>query len=40
MHVSQLDVVKLLGQLLEEAYPNFVEKNLSYDCLLYTSRCV
>ena len=31
MHVSQLDVVKLLGQLLEEAYPNFVEKNLSYD---------
>ena len=31
MHVAQLDVVKLLGQLLEEAYPNFVEKNLSYD---------
>ena len=31
MHVSQLDVVNLLGQLLEEAYPNFVEKNLSYD---------
>lgn len=31
MHVAQLDIVKLLGQLLEEAYPNFVEKNLSYD---------
>ena len=29
--MAQLDVVKLLGQLLEEAYPNFVEKNLSYD---------
>ena len=26
MHVAQVDVVKLLGQLLEEAYPNFVEK--------------
>ena len=23
--------MKLLGQLLEEAYPNFVEKGLSYD---------
>ncbi|MCC8026375.1 MAG: HAMP domain-containing histidine kinase [Clostridium sp.] len=31
MHVAQLDVVKLLSQLLEEAYPNFVDKNLSYD---------
>ncbi|EEG51552.1 ATPase/histidine kinase/DNA gyrase B/HSP90 domain protein [[Clostridium] asparagiforme DSM 15981] len=31
MHVAQLDLVKLLGQLLEEAYPNFAEKNLSYD---------
>lgn len=31
MHVGQLDIVKLLSQLLEEAYPNFVEKNLSYD---------
>ena len=31
MHVSQVDIVKLLGQLLEEAYPNFVEKGLSYD---------
>ena len=26
MHVAQLDVVKLLGQLLEEAYPNFAGK--------------
>ncbi len=31
MHVAQLDIVKLLGQLLEEAYPSFAEKNLSYD---------
>ena len=31
MHVGQLDIVKLLSQLLEEAYPNFAEKNLSYD---------
>ena len=31
MHVAQLDLVKLLGQLLEEAYPHFAEKNLSYD---------
>lgn len=31
MHVGQLDIVKLLSQLLEEAYPNFVGKNLSYD---------
>ena len=29
MHVGQ--IVKLLGQLVEEAYPNFVEKGLSYD---------
>lgn len=31
MHVTQLDIVKLLSQLLEEAYPNFADKNLSYD---------
>lgn len=31
MHVGDLDIVKLLGQLLEEAYPNFVDKGLSYD---------
>lgn len=31
MHVAQLDIVKLLSQLLEEAYPSFVDKNLSYD---------
>ena len=33
MHVGQIDIVKLLGQLVEEAYPNFVEKGLSYDLL-------
>ena len=31
MHVGELDIVKLLSQLLEEAYPNFVDKGLSYD---------
>ncbi len=29
MHVGQVDVVKLLSQLLEEFYPSFVDKNLS-----------
>ena len=28
---GELDIVKLLSQLLEEAYPNFVDKGLSYD---------
>ena len=31
MNVTQLDIVKLLSQLLEEAYPNFAAKGLSYD---------
>ncbi len=31
MHVSSVDLVKLLSQLLEEFYPNFVDKNLSYE---------
>ena len=31
MHVSQLDVVKLLGQLLEEFYPSFADKGLTYE---------
>lgn len=31
MKVSYVDIVKLLSQLLEESYPNFVEKGLSYD---------
>ncbi|MDO4438644.1 MAG: HAMP domain-containing sensor histidine kinase [Eubacteriales bacterium] len=31
MKVSYVDVVKLLEQLLEEAYPNFVERGLSYE---------
>lgn len=26
MHIGQIDIVKLLEQLLEEAYPNFEEK--------------
>ena len=31
MHVSKVDIIKLLGQLLEESYPNFSNKNLSYE---------
>ncbi|HCD45092.1 MAG TPA: two-component sensor histidine kinase [Lachnoclostridium sp.] len=31
MHVSKVDVVKILSQLLEEFYPSFVDKNLSYE---------
>lgn len=31
MHVSKVDVVKLISQLLEEFYPSFADKNLSYE---------
>lgn len=31
MNVSKVDVVKLLSQLLEEFYPSFADKNLSYE---------
>ncbi len=31
MHVAKVDVVKLISQLLEEFYPSFVDKNLSYE---------
>ncbi len=31
MQVSKVDIIKLLGQLLEESYPNFSRKNLSYE---------
>ena len=31
MHVAKVDVVKLLSQLLEEFYPSFSDKNLSYE---------
>jgi len=31
MKVSYVDIVKLLEQLLEESYPSFVEKGLSYE---------
>ena len=31
MHVSKVDIVKLLGQLLEESYPNFANKGISYE---------
>ncbi len=31
MHISRVDIVKLLGQLLEESYPNFAGKGLSYE---------
>lgn len=31
MKVAKLDIVKLLSQLLEEFYPSFADKNLSYE---------
>lgn len=31
MHVSRVDIIKLLSQLLEEAYPNFEKRGLSYE---------
>ena len=31
MNIEQIDIVKLLGQLLEEAYPSFMENNLEYE---------
>lgn len=31
MNVEQIDIVKLLEQLLEEAYPSFMENNLEYE---------
>lgn len=31
MNITRVDVIKLLGQLLEEAYPSFTDKNLSYE---------
>lgn len=31
MHVAKVDVIKLLSQLLEEFYPSFADKNLSYE---------
>ena len=31
MKVSKVDIVKLLSQMLEEFYPNFMEKNLDYE---------
>lgn len=31
MHVGNVDIIKLLGQLLEEFYPSFAEKELTYE---------
>lgn len=31
MHVGKVDIIKLLSQLLEEAYPSFADKGLSYE---------
>lgn len=31
MHVAKVDIIKLLSQLLEEFYPSFADKNLSYE---------
>lgn len=31
MNVGTVDIIKLLGQLLDEFYPSFVDKNLTYE---------
>lgn len=31
MQIASVDLIKLLGQLLEEFYPSFTDKNLSYE---------
>ena len=31
VNIAEVDIVKLLAQLLEESYPNFVKNGLSYD---------
>lgn len=31
MNVGKVDIIKLLSQLLEESYPSFADKNLSYE---------
>lgn len=31
MRITQVDIIKLLGQLLEEFYPSFADKNLTYE---------
>lgn len=31
MHIAEVDIVKLLTQLLEESYPNFEKNDLSYE---------
>ena len=40
MNVEQIDIVKLLEQLLEEAYPSFKENNLEYDILTNEKKIV
>ncbi|MGL5436229.1 MAG: sensor histidine kinase [Lachnospiraceae bacterium] len=31
MHIGKVDIIKLLSQLLEESYPSFADKTLSYE---------
>jgi len=31
MNIGKVDIIKLLSQLLEESYPSFADKNLSYE---------
>ncbi len=40
MNVSEVDLVKLLGQLLEESYPNFEKHELSYEFISNTESAV
>mgnify|MGYP003321360343 CR=1 FL=1 len=40
MKVVRLDIVKLLSQLVDEFYPNFMEKDLQWNLTSNTSSCV
>lgn len=40
MKVEQVDIVKLLSQLVDEFYPNFMEKDLQWNLTSNTSSCV
>ena len=39
MKVGQVDIVKLLSQLMDEFYPNFMEKNLQWSLTSNVSSC-
>lgn len=40
MNIEQVDIVKLLSQLMDEFYPNFTEKNLKWDLRSNVDSCI